>query len=135
MEGFKRLLGQIALGLRLLRVCLYFTIIACRISNVCFFVAILQYCTCDVSPNHTCFQWTVLINELDYAKTLAGVCNGTTTASKCTNSPPRPKDKKNATVAKIYVKVPLIADQIDLDLFCLQSTVICALNSLTTDDT
>lgn len=71
------------------------------IVNVLYMQCCLQMCKCDPSSTKRCFQWTVVIDQLDYAKTRRDNCPPTGTRSiKSSIGPVHDK----AIVAKIYIQ-------------------------------
>lgn len=59
-------------------------------------------CTCDLTSTKRCFQWTVVIDQLDYAKTRHDDCTPSTGTRSIKSSIGPEHDK--ATVAKIYIQ-------------------------------
>ena len=71
------------------------------------------------------YQWTVLIDELNYARTKGGTtCMGPQSKRACPISNNANKTIKDATVVKAYVKK---VGSLIKGLDCILSTVNCAL--------
>ena len=84
-----------------------------------------QECACNVAGQDACFQWTVVIDQLDFAKTRYDFCNVPSSARSTYVSVDSTKHI-DATVAKIYIKQQSVTTS-GIPLDCFQDTVNGAL--------
>ena len=79
----------------------------------------------------SCYQWTLIIDEIDYARTLSGrACpDSDCVCADCPLSKPPGRSKKDATVLKVYVKNVVTLQSFD----CITQTVNCALRHVLPD--
>lgn len=94
--------------------------------NSTYVMYFFQECACRVPGQDACFQWTVVIDQLDFAKTRYDFCNVSTSSARTTYESVDNTKPVNATVAKIYIKQQSVTSS-NIPLECFQDTVNGAL--------